>query len=82
MSFHVGILSIPDEYVKTWILQSIVPLATHHHFAALFLETEEAIREDRALCGSRVTTLSYGELGSIERSFCCCWVCVDSNLGK
>jgi hypothetical protein len=49
--------------------------------AALFLETEEAIREDRAICGSRMKTLSYGELGSVERSFCCCFVCVDSNLG-
>jgi hypothetical protein len=89
MSFHVRILSIPDEYVKTWILHSLlfrlswVHLTTISFFVcttALFLEIE-AIREDRSICGSRVTTISYGELGSVETSYCCCFICVDSNLG-
>lgn len=45
------------------------------------LETEEVVRVDKALCGERISRRPYGELGSVERNFFCCFVCVDSNLG-
>jgi hypothetical protein len=47
---------------------------------ALILEKEEAVRIDKALCGERISRRHYAELGSVERNFFCCFVCVDSNL--
>ena len=39
------------------------------------------LREDRSICGKRTSSRPYGELGAVEFGFCCCFVCVDSNLG-
>lgn len=44
------------------------------------LEKEEAIRQDTTLCGQRTSHRPYGELGQVETSLFCCFVCVDSNL--
>jgi hypothetical protein len=47
----------------------------------LTLRKEEVIRHDVTLCGERVSVRPYGDLGSVETGFCCCFVCIDSNLG-
>ena len=38
-------------------------------------------RSDVALCGERTSLRTYNELGTVEPGFCCCFVCVDSNIG-
>ena len=48
---------------------------------ALIFDTEDATRMDRALCGSRVSVRPYGELGTVEKNTCCCFVCFDSDFG-
>jgi hypothetical protein len=45
------------------------------------LDSDEAVRFDKAICGERISRRPYGELGSVENNFFCCFVCVDSNLG-
>lgn len=47
----------------------------------LTLRKEEVIRHDKTLCGERISVRPYHELGSVETGLCCCFVCVDSNLG-
>ena len=65
-------------FVSIWRLR-----ASHFQlvFPVVTLEKEEAVRVDKGLCGQRVSRRPYGELGSVERNFFLCFVCVDSNLG-
>jgi hypothetical protein len=50
-------------------------------FVVLRLKKEEVIRYDKTVCGERVSVRSYGSVGSVEIATCCCFVCVDSNIG-
>lgn len=45
------------------------------------MEAEELVRKDKAICGERMTQRSYKDLGTVEQSFFCCLVCVDTELG-
>jgi hypothetical protein len=45
------------------------------------LRKDVVLRHDKTLCGERISVRQYGELGRIESGQCCCFVCVDSNLG-
>jgi hypothetical protein len=45
------------------------------------LRKDVVLRHDKTLCGERISVRQYGELGLIESGQCCCFVCVDSNLG-
>jgi hypothetical protein len=47
----------------------------------LVLEEEEARKLEMGLCGWSETQRSYSEMGSVEKSSCCCFVCVDSDFG-
>lgn len=60
---------------------SVALLTRCNRSVALTLGKEEVVREDLALCGSRITYRPYGELGTVEKSFCCWLVCLDSNVG-
>lgn len=47
----------------------------------LILEHEEAVKYDTTICGENVSRRPYGELGSVDKGNCCCFVVASSNLG-
>jgi len=47
----------------------------------LTLHKDSVTRHDVALCGERTSLRPYSVLGRVEPGFCCCFICVDSNLG-
>ena len=47
----------------------------------LKLDSEEVTKTDIAICGKAQSKRPYGELGSVDRSNCCCCVSVSSAFG-
>lgn len=50
-------------------------------FLVLRLGKDGVTRYDKTICGERISVRQYGTFGSVEISMCCCFVCVDSDIG-
>ena len=48
----------------------------------IILEAEEAVKVDVTICGTNTSRRPYGELGSVDKGNCCCFVIGKSNLGE
>jgi len=46
------------------------------------MDNEEVTLTVVNLCGTSVSRRPYGELGSVDRSTCCCFVAAESGLGS
>jgi hypothetical protein len=47
----------------------------------LILEKDEVIKTDKSACGWSESQRTYAELGAVEKSWCCFFVCIDSSIG-
>jgi hypothetical protein len=47
----------------------------------LVLEKDEVTKTAKSVCGWSEYQRTYAELGAVEKSLCCCFVCIDSSIG-
>lgn len=47
----------------------------------LILEKDEVTKTEKSVCGWSESQRTYAELGAVEKSWCCCFVCIDSSIG-
>ena len=66
---------------RCWLLFVPCTFGAIPYKTTLRLDNEEVTKTDIAICGKAESKRPYGELGSVDRSNCCCCVGVNSACG-
>lgn len=79
----LGGLSSPRSYpCRCWLVMLPCTFGVVPFKSTLVLESDSVTKTDDNVCGRNVSRRTYAELGSVDRSTCCCFVSAESGMGS